>query len=132
MADNGCYCAPVMPELEMYAGETIPWNVQILDDHGEAYLHQDLSAYSASLALMPYKVSHGLGMNALAVAPVLEKPGVMETKADGSLYAVFEMTKQDTIMLSGKFTYQITVVFRGDRRVSQGHVLIRQNIHHAF
>ena len=126
------YCAQVLPDLEIYAGETMPLNVKILDENGNALTYENLGIYNASLALMPYKVSYGLGANAVTVPPVLSKNGTMESSSSGELYAVFEMLADDTRYLSGKFTYQITIVRAGDVRISQGHMLIKQNIHQSF
>lgn len=124
------YCAPTLPSVEMYAGDAVPWYVGIVKNEcGETYVGIDYSQYTAELAFTPYGVGNGMGQHSLNVAPVVLKEGRFVDGEDGATVMVFDFAPDDTMMLRGKFIYQITLKMTdGPVCINQGSLLIKQNI----
>lgn len=117
----------ILPDIEMYGGDTVPWEVTLVRGDGSKYILENDSKCICTLTFSPFKITTGLGGRAAAVAPVLTKSGEVKTELDGSATVVFDFTIEDTIGLRGKFLYQIEVAHEEDLRIAQGHVYIRQN-----
>ena len=128
MEYNNCYNIDHLPDIEMYGGDTLPWEVTLVREDGSPFSFEAASECSAKLTLVPLKATVGIGNNANTLTPVLSKNGVFrETLSNGSI-VLFEFTKNDTKLLRGKYLYQIEITRDNDLRVCQGHIYIKQNI----
>ncbi len=125
--DKTEFPAYILPDIEMYGGDTVPWEVTLIRDDGSKYSLETASECICTLTFTPFKVTTGLGGRANPVTPLLTKSGTIEEALDGSATVVFDFTTQDTIGLRGKFLYQIEVAHDTDLRIAQGHVYIKQN-----
>lgn len=117
----------ILPDIEIYGGDTVPWEVTLIRDDGSKYSMETASECICTLSFSPFKTTTGLGGRASTVTPVLTKSGVIKEALDGSATVVFDFAVSDTIDLRGKFLYQIEVSHDTDLRVAQGHVYIKQN-----
>lgn len=117
-----------LPDIEMYGGDTVPWEISLVRDDGTECLSSAAEDCTCTLTFSPFKVTTGLGGRAAAVAPLLTKTGTVKETLDGSATVVFGFEASDTVNLRGKFLYQIEVAHNTDLRVAQGHVYIKQNI----
>lgn len=117
-----------LPDIEMYAGDTVPWEIILMRDDGSYFSTDTASECICMMTLTPYKVTSGIGVNAVIATPVLTKTGRVETTLDGVAAVVFDFTPADTRSLRGKFLYQIEVTHDTDLRICQGHLFIKQNI----
>lgn len=117
-----------LPDIEMYGGDTVPWEVTLVRDDGCKYTIDDAKNFTCTLTITPFKVTTGLGGRASPVMPVLTKSGSLQETLDESAIVIFLFDIADTIGLRGKFLYQIEVACGTDLRAAQGHLYIKQNI----
>lgn len=117
-----------LPDIEMYGGDTLPWEVTMIRDDGSKYSVDTASECSSTLTFTPLKATTGLGSNANAVAPILKKAGEVIATPDGYSTILFSFEQSDTKSLRGKFLYQIEIRYRDELRLCQGHIYIKQNI----
>lgn len=117
-----------LPDIEIYGGDTVPWEVTLIRDDGTSCPSSAAENFSCTLTFSPFKVTTGLGGKAISAAPLLTKKGTIKETSDGGAAAVFDFATQDTIDLRGKFLYQIEISNGDDLRIAQGHIYIRQNI----
>lgn len=116
----------ILPDIEMYGGDTEPWNVQMIHDDGRCYLMTEVTGYSAVLTIMPFIYSAGLGVSGASVT--LTKNATIERYGTNEAMVVFSFAAADTLNLSGKYTYQIEFTYSGNKRIGQGNLYIRNNI----
>lgn len=128
MINCNCYGLDVLPEIEMYGGDTSEWEITLVRDGNKPISYQFASACSVVLTIVPLTVTSGLGNNSTAVTPLLTKNATITQGQDGSAIVVFHFTAADTINLRGKFIYQIEVQQSTKLRICQGRVYIKQNI----
>lgn len=125
--DKTEFPARSLPDIEMYGGDTTPWEMTLVDSDGAEYPSATASACTYTLCFSPSKATTGLGGDAAPIAPLLKKVGTIKEGAT----VVFSFSKEDTIGLRGKYLYQIEVSKGTDLRVAQGHVYIKQNVNRA-
>lgn len=116
-----------LPDIEMYGGDTVPWEITLTREDGTKYAFETAAECTCTLTFTPFKVTTGLGGRAKAVMPSLTKTGEVKEALDGTATVVFNFAKDDTIGLRGKFLYQIEIAHDTDLRVAQGHIYIKQN-----
>lgn len=119
-----------LPDIEIYGGDTTPWEVEVVCDDSSEFQADALSEYSAILTFSKIGTSSGLSTNAVGAPVLLIKNGVF-SKTDAGTFIKFSFYKDDTKHLRGKFVYQIEIKHNNDLRLCQGHVYIRQNINIA-
>lgn len=117
-----------LPYIEMYGGETVNWEISLVQEDGTKYSVESAQACTVILSFMPVKTTTGLGYYAKPAEPVLEKRGEVTLDTDGSPVTVFTFDESDTISFRGKYIYQIEVRHNDDLRVCQGDIYIKQNI----
>lgn len=120
--------AYTLPDIEMYGGDTAPWEVKLVKQDGTEFIVDMTPGFSAVLTLSTLKTISGMGNNAVVASPVLTKEGVYQVASDGSMALVFDFEENDTKHLRGKFTYQIEIRNDEQLRICQGELYIRQNI----
>lgn len=118
-----------LPSIEMYGGDTVPWEVILTREDGSKFSLDTAAECTCTLSIMPHRVTAGIGVNAMMDAPLLIKIGDVQTTLDGTPAVVFNFVEDDTKELRGKFIYQVEVKHDTDLRICQGHLLIKQNIH---
>jgi len=117
-----------LPDIEMYGGDTLPWEVVLVRDDGSKFSADTASECTATLTLMPLKATTGIGANANAIAHIFQKIGEVRPTLDGSSIVLFMFNENDTKGLRGKFLYQIEIKHDDDLRICQGYLYIKQNI----
>lgn len=117
-----------LPDIEMYGGDTTPWEITLIRDDGTRYSTDTASELTATLTLTPLKATTGIGDNVNIITPIFTKTGTLKPILDGGSSVIFTFSENDTKGLRGKFLYQIEVKRREDLRVCQGHIYIKQNI----
>lgn len=128
MRDNTSFNVESLPDIEMYGGDTLPWEVTLIRSDGSHFSVDTASECTATLTFTPLKASTGLGNSANALAPILTKVGEVREALSGGSIILFEFAEEDTKSLRGKFLYQIEVSHDDDLRLCQGHIYIKQNI----
>lgn len=128
MSNCSCYENSTLPDIEMYGGDNTPWEITLVKPNGTRFTAKPEKTYTATLSLIPIKVSSGISANASIPSPVLEKTGNFNIGLDGTAIVIFNFAENDTKALRGKYVYQVEVTCGDDLRVSQGHLYIRQNI----
>ena len=118
----------VLPYIEMYGGDTVPWEVTLVRENGEKYRMDSARDFTCVLTISPINSISGLGGSSLVSTPLLKKTATIKEALDGSATAIFDFTTDDTLQLRGKFIYQIDIFYGDDVRTGQGHLLIKQNI----
>ena len=122
--ENYVLPAVVLPDIEMYGGDTQPWEISIKHENGVSYTQEELIGYAGLLTVTPFSVNT---MSA-SVSPVLTKSGRIGASDDGSATIMFEFNSADTLYLRGKFIYQIAFSYDSTKlRVGQGKLTIRPN-----
>lgn len=125
---SNCIKVRVLPDIEMYGGDTTPWQIALVNANGVPLKVDAGADCTVTLSVAPYKVTTGLGHTIEEVPLVLTKDGVMETGEDDDIFAVFEFTETDTKTLNGKYVYQVDVRHGSNVRVGQGVLHVFQNI----
>lgn len=116
--------AMVLPDIEMYGGDTQPWEISIIHENGVLYTVTEATGYSSEMTITPFSVS---AYNA-SVSPVLTKSGRISVGSDDNAIFMFEFDKSDTIHLRGKYIYQIAFSNEDTKlRVGQGKLIIKPN-----
>lgn len=122
--DNNAIPAAVLPDIEMYGGDTQPWEIYMTHENGVPYTVGEMTGYEARLTVTPFSVSN----YSATVRPVLNKSGRLSSKADGSAVIMFEFNSSDTIYMRGKYIYQIAFSYGDTKlRVGQGKLIVRPN-----
>lgn len=120
--------AYTLPDIEIYGGDTAPWEVKLVKPDGTEFEVDTTPGFSAILTLTSLKTTSGIGNNAVASSPILTKEGTYQTASDGSNALIFDFAEEDTKNLRGKFTYQIEIRNDEHLRICQGELYVRQNI----
>lgn len=123
------YTLNVLPDIEMYAGDTAPWVVYPMDEHNRIR-YESLSNYVNTLTIMPFTVSAGISANAMIPQVVLRKTGNADSGDDGYMIVTYTFSEGDTKSLRGKYVYQIEMKSQTGSvvRIGQGNLYIKQNI----
>ena len=116
-----------LPYIEMYGGETLKWEVDIVNDDGTFFTNEEILGCDAVLTLTPFKTTSGIGTNAILPPVSLKKTAFIKNNSDGNPTVTFSFYEEDTITLRGKYTYQIDVRIQSNLRISQGCIYIKQN-----
>lgn len=125
---TNCFAAQKLPDIEMYGGDTTPWEVELMRDKNVIFDYESGDKCTVLLTLTPLKTSTGLGTNASAITPILSVKGTLRSTANGGSAFLFNFASNDTKNLRGKYIYQIEVTYNEDMRVGQGTLYIKQNI----
>jgi len=116
-----------LPDIEMYGGDTTPWDAPLIKPSGADYKLSDLSGIDVTLYIAPF---HSV-ISADGVVPsgaVITKTATLASKGAHFAVAQFEFSQSDTISLRGKYVYQIEVTNGQDTRISQGYLYIKPNL----
>lgn len=118
----------ILPDIEMYGGNSDTWVVQLFDPSHKRYTYDELESKNCSFTLIIKDSGFARKDNGAAVFS-LTKSGTLELDTDGvSASAVFGLESSDTLAVNGKFTYQIEMVCNGVNQAAQGTLIIRRNI----
>ena len=115
----------VLPNIEMYGGDTTPWQYDLYHNDGRRYTRSEATGYTAKLYIIPYAYKAGFAMTG---SPVLTKTATISEK-DGGAAATFEFGPSETLTMAGKYIYQVEFTGGSERRVGQGDLYIHPNIH---
>lgn len=122
--DHCVLSAVVLPDIEMYGGDTQPWEISVKHENGISYTLTEMAGYTSVLTITPLSV---VSYNA-SVAPVLTKNGALSADDQGNAAVIFEFDSTDTLYLRGKYIYQITFSQENTKlRVGQGKLIIKPN-----
>ena len=115
------YPAGVLPDMELYGGDTTAWKILLCHLNGKPYETSEITGYSCVLTITPFVMG-----KASDVEPVLTKTATVIQNAERAT-ALFEFQVSDTINLSGKYVYQIELNDGTHARVGQGYLFFRRN-----
>lgn len=116
------YRVEILPDIEMYGGDTTPWYIQMMHGVGSSFYYSEADGFSCKLTITPFAIvtaTHD---------PVLQKNGTIEEYGDEEAAAVFTFTEEDTKELFGKFIYQVEFSKNADKRIGQGNLIIKKNV----
>lgn len=120
----------VLPDLEMYGGDTTSWAVTFEAPSFAAAAFEDLSAFTCILTLSPYRSPMAAAMIAKAPEIVVRKTVELTRSAtSGEITALFEFLIDDTCCLFGKYTYQIEITNGDELYLAQGTLVIKPYVH---
>lgn len=125
---NGCFTAQKLPDIEIYGGDTTPWEVVLMRDSNTNFDYSDSTQCSVILTVAQSKTSTGQSAGAVLMAPILTKQGALQAITGGGTAVVFSFADADTKSLRGKYTYQIEVRFDNELRIGQGSLYVKQNM----
>ena len=125
---NECFTAQKLPDIEIYGGDTTPWEVALMRDNNTIFDFKNGSKCSVVLTITQSKTSTGQSTGAVILKPLVTLPGAVEEVATGGTVAIFSFSERDTKNLRGKYTYQIEVSYGTDLRIGQGSLYVKQNI----
>lgn len=129
MMEKYDYSVTRLPDIEMYGGDTAPWEINLLDANGHRYTYQSLSGHSCVFSIQQYAVSAGRGQGANMIAPIIKK--TIDIASDDPVDYVrvnIPFTQEDTLTLRGKYVYQIEIIGGDNNTVYQGWLHVIQNI----
>lgn len=116
------YPAGVLPDIEMYGGDTTMWKIPLRRPSGGSYATDSLEGYYCALTITPFSMAQNVTME-----PVIIKNSEIEDDGMGGAMVVFEFEISDTINMSGKYVYQIELYSEEQSRVAQGYLYIKKN-----
>lgn len=123
-----CNCAQTLPDVQIYGGDTEPWQLILCHDNGAPYKEAELTNCLISLdvlALTNRVYSDSRDTDRIA----LSKSGRLMAMADGSMTAIFDLIEDDTINMRGSYIYQVTMTISGvSHRVCQGRLTVIPNV----
>ena len=125
---NECFAAQKLPDIEIYGGDTTPWEVVLMRDSNMTFEYENGAQCSVVLTVTQSKTSTGQSAGAVLLSPLLTKNGAIQSTAAGGSVAIFSFTDTDTKPLRGKYTYQIEVRFENELRIGQGSLYVKQNM----
>lgn len=125
---NGCFAAQKLPDIEIYGGDTTPWEIVLMRDNNTIFDYTSGEQCSVILTVTQSKTSTGQSAGAVLVAPIFTKHGAIQSTATGGTIAIFSFADVDTKHLRGKYTYQIEVQFENELRIGQGSLYVKQNM----
>lgn len=123
------YRINILPDVEMYGGNTDTWELVLIKENGDQYTFEELKDTDCQflLTIKDYGYQHRPNGGTYRS---LQKYGVLGIDDDlvGAV-SRFLFTPQDTLAWMGKFTYQVELI-QGDiiRHAAQGNLIIRKNI----
>lgn len=123
------YRINILPDVEMYGGNTDIWELVLIKETGEQYTYEELKDSDGIflLTIKDYTYQHRPNGG---VYHTLQKNGVLGVDDDlvGAVCR-FSFAPEDTLSWMGKFTYQVELIHGADiRRAAQGNLIIRKNI----
>lgn len=122
------YPAKVLPDIEMYAGDTTPWLIFLLDEHRHKVPYEDVMCTICRLSLTPVKLTTSLGYQAPPSQPELEIISLVEQYDDGSAVVPIFFDMEDTIRMRGRYIYELDCFAGEEKRLCQGVLIIKQDI----
>lgn len=123
------YTRYILPDIEMYAGNTDTWDVQLFTPNMRQFDFSELEGYTYRLIIKDYGYTHRSNGPTYFT---LVKTGTLIRDDNGvGAVAHFEFTKADTNDRYGKYTYQIEIEGRGEYASAQGNLFIFKNINHS-
>ena len=125
---NECFAAQKLPDVEIYGGDTTPWEVVLMRDSNTIFDFENGSKCSVILTITQSKTSTGQSSGAVILKPLVTLSGTVKEAATGGAVAIFSFSERDTKNLRGKYTYQIEVSYETDLRIGQGSLYVKQNI----
>ena len=117
-----------LPDIMMYGGDTTPWFITLEDEDGKPLIPEAGDTYQCVLSIIPFGVTSGIGMYAMASTPSLQKIANFEDSGEGFYQAKLPFVTSDTMTLRGKYIYQIEVQSSGSNKVNQGKLTVLANI----
>lgn len=116
----------ILPDVEMYGGSTDYWEI-CLYDNGGAMSYEDAQELSFSLVVKDYGYIH---RESGSTYTTITKSGTVIRNYDGTASVKFQFSKNDTINIYGKYTYQIIAESQelGFRSSAQGTLFITKSI----
>lgn len=123
------YRIHILPDVEMYGGNTDTWELVLINENGDQYTYDELKDGRCTFLLTIKEYGYQHRPNG-GVYYSLQKTGVLGTD-DDMVGAVcrFTFAPGDTLTWMGKFTYQVELI-QGNviRHAAQGNLIIRKNI----
>ena len=118
-----------LPDLEIYGGETSPWEIEFVSENYLPYGKDDITGCLCTLVLVPYGYVTGVLNEDSQIRIVLTKTtAIARDNTTGRLYATFHFSIGDTQSLRGKYIYQIEIKQDSQLALGQGSVFIRGNL----
>lgn len=118
----------ILPDIEMYGGNTDIWEVQLMKANGKPYTYDELDtlSYELKLVVTDYGYQYRPGGSAYTVFAIDGELGVDDDMS--SAVARFQFEQSDTLSLHGKYLYQISMETNDTYVTAQGTLMIRGNI----
>lgn len=124
---NAFESASSLPPIEMYGGDTVPWEIELVRENGSYFSYDTAIECTFKMVFLPYSVDGQNGISYSDIDPVLQKYGTVVDN-NGIALVEFRFATEDTRELWGKYLYQIEVIHEDDHRSMQGVVNIHQNL----
>jgi len=123
------YRINILPDVEMYGGNTDTWELVLIKENGDQYTYDELKDTQSVflLTIKDYAYQHRPNGG---VYHTLQKQGVLGVDDDlvGAVCR-FSFAPEDTLAWMGKYTFQVELIHGTDiRHAAQGNLIIRKNI----
>lgn len=116
----------LLPDLEMYGGDTEPWVFDMVHAGGRRYSMGEAMGYTCSLTITPFTYAAGLGSE--TYPKTLQMNGTIEAFDGEGASAVFRIASATTKNMAGKYIYQVELSAGEEKRIGQGSLFVRSNI----
>ena len=121
------YRREILPDIEMYGGNTDQWEIQLFRSSGEKMSYTDALHCTFTLVIKDYGYTHRTNGTSYFT---LIKPGFVTYDGDGNAILNFIFTVDETFERYGKYTYQVIAENTNYeiRNVAQGNLFITKAI----
>lgn len=124
-----CHKIHPLPDIEMYGGDTTPWDVSMVYEDGTSFAMIANANCSCTLTLSPFGIKTLAPSTHNVTSIIWSHQGVINNDVANQKFTVrFDFNPEDTINLRGKFLYQVDMRFGDEVRIGQGVLNIRQNL----
>lgn len=124
------YKSQALPDIDMYGGDTTPWEITIQLPVSDPNFTTELSSLSCVFTLTPYRSPMAASMAVDKQQIVLQKNvSLNQSTSPGIATALIDFSIEDTCCLSGKYIYQIAITNDIDLFIAQGKLLIKTYYH---
>lgn len=121
-----CIKAIKLPDVEIYAGDTTPWQITLVRENGALFVIEQGATCTATFTMVRVRAAGLPGDTEDEI--LLSKTGTFQAAPNGGTIAIFDFEEADTKELYGKFLYQIEIRHIDDLRIGQGDLYIKHNI----
>lgn len=122
--ENCNYAVSRLPDIEIYAGDTSSWTVNLFHEDKSPYVYEELFGAACVFTVKQFGVLN----TDVSSAIITKRIPFMSDDPEESVSLKIKFDVVDTLALRGKYIYQIEIITGQSNMVYQGYLRILQNL----